>query len=199
MPDRDRDIIIEDPTLAAGFTQIPNQVLRRTGLSPGAKLAYVMLLSYAWQDGACFPGQETLARDMSVTDRSVRTYLKELQQHGLITIRQRGLNLTNLYVLHRLGSETISSPNAGPETISDQDRKQTPPPDRKSLPTTKKQSTNTQHTNEGKTNGSTHEPPPAPLDPRSMTLVERIAWTEERERNRKAIAQAERAMLGGRQ
>jgi len=33
-------------------------------------------------------------------------------------------------------------------------------------------------------------------DPRTMTLEERIAWTEERERARKAIARVERAMLG---
>jgi hypothetical protein len=34
-------------------------------------------------------------------------------------------------------------------------------------------------------------------DPRTMTLEERITWTEERERTRKAIARAERTMLGG--
>ncbi|HZG69531.1 MAG TPA: helix-turn-helix domain-containing protein [Herpetosiphonaceae bacterium] len=145
MSDRDRNIIIEDPTLAAGFTQIPNVVLRRLGLSPGAKLTYVMLLSYAWQDGACFPGQETLARDMGFTDRSVRTYLKELQEHGLITIRQRGLNLTNLYILNRLGPEVDSALRLGPEIISGPDRNQTTPLERKPLPTTNTQATKTQN------------------------------------------------------
>ncbi len=44
----ERHVIIEDEALAAGFTQIPNLVLRRPDLSPGAKLTYMVLLSYAW-------------------------------------------------------------------------------------------------------------------------------------------------------
>ena len=59
---RDPDIIVEDPTLAAGFTQIPNALLRRADISQGAKVVYMMLLSYAWQEGSCFPGQERLAQ-----------------------------------------------------------------------------------------------------------------------------------------
>ncbi len=38
-----------------------------------------MLLKYAWANDACFPGQITLAQDMGAAERSVRTYLKELE------------------------------------------------------------------------------------------------------------------------
>ena len=46
------------------------------------------------------PGQVTLAKDMGATDRSVRTYLKELEAAELLEIKQRGLGKTNLYRLH---------------------------------------------------------------------------------------------------
>jgi DNA-binding FadR family transcriptional regulator len=79
---------------------VPNFILTNPGISVGAKLAYAMLLKYAWQDDACFPGQVKLAEDMGATDRSVRTYLKELESAELLEIKQRGLGKTNLYRLH---------------------------------------------------------------------------------------------------
>src|SRR5215207_9487710 len=83
-----------------GYTQVPNHVLVSDRLSPGAKLTYAMLLKYAWQNDYCFPGQERLAKDMGVTDRSVRTYLQELEREQFITIKQRGLGKPNLYELN---------------------------------------------------------------------------------------------------
>ena len=65
----------------------------------GAKLAYAMLLKYAWDNGACFPGQVKLAEDMGAGERSVRTYLKELESASLLENTQRGLGKTNLYRL----------------------------------------------------------------------------------------------------
>ena len=41
-----------------------------------------------------------LAEDMGAGERSVRTYLKELETGGLLEIKQRGLGMTNLYRLH---------------------------------------------------------------------------------------------------
>ena len=143
---RERDIIIEDPTLAVGFTVIPNPLLRRQGISPGAKLTYLMLLSYAWQDDACFPGQETLAHDLCAGVRSVRRYLQELEDAGLVTIKQRGLGLTNLYILHRLSPANLADPAgaspSSPANLADQDRPQASDQDRPDLPTTNTQTDN---------------------------------------------------------
>ena len=99
---RERNIEIVGADLATrhGFTQVPNFILTNPVISVGAKLAYAMLLKYAWQDDACFPGQVKLAEDMGATDRSVRTYLKELEGAELLEIKQRGLGKTNLYRLH---------------------------------------------------------------------------------------------------
>src|SRR5436853_5926748 len=98
----DRNIVLRgaDVLTAKGFTQVPNHVLISATLSPGAKLTYAMLLKYAWQNDYCFPGQERLAKDMGVTDRSVRTYLHELERERFIGIKQRGLGRPNLYELN---------------------------------------------------------------------------------------------------
>ena len=102
----ERNIILKgaDVLSAKGFTQVPNHVLISNQLSPGAKLTYAMLLKYAWQNDFCFPGQERLAKDMGVTDRSVRTYLKELEAKKFVGIKQRGLGKPNLYELNLLPS-----------------------------------------------------------------------------------------------
>lgn len=94
------EIIGADPVTRHGFTQVPNVILTNKTLSVGAKLAYAMLLKYAWSEGACFPGQETLAADMGAAERSVRTYLKELESARFLEVQQRGLGKTNLYRLH---------------------------------------------------------------------------------------------------
>lgn len=96
------DIIVEDESWRTGFTQVPNVVLRHRTLSMGAKLAYAVLLSYAWQDGSCFHGQKRMGKDLGVTERAVRKYLAELEKHEVIEVTQRGLGKTNLYRLPRL-------------------------------------------------------------------------------------------------
>src|ERR1700726_2729465 len=99
LKERNIEIIGADPVTRHGFTQVPNFVLTKKDLSVGAKLAYAMLLKYAWNNDACFPGQLKLAEDMGSGERSVRTYLKELETGGLLEITQRGLGKTNLYRL----------------------------------------------------------------------------------------------------
>jgi hypothetical protein len=96
---RNIEIVGADPVTRHGFTQVPNFILTKKELSVGAKLAYAMLLKYAWADDACFPGQIKLADDMGAGERSIRTYLKELETAGLLEITQRGLGRTNLYRL----------------------------------------------------------------------------------------------------
>ncbi len=97
---RNIEIVGADPVTKHGFTQVPNVILTNKELSVGGKLAYAMLLKYAWSDNACFPGQQRLAVDMGAGERSIRTYLKELEEAGLLEVTQRGLGKTNLYRLH---------------------------------------------------------------------------------------------------
>jgi biotin operon repressor len=98
---KERNIVIKgaDALTVSGFTQVPNAILKSSEVSPTAKLTYAMLLSYAWQNDYCFPGQERLATDIGVSDRSVRTYLKELETKGLLSIKQQGQGRPNIYHL----------------------------------------------------------------------------------------------------
>jgi DNA-binding MarR family transcriptional regulator len=99
---KDRNIILKgaDAATARGFTQVPNFLLRSSKLSPGDKLAFAMLLSYAWQHDYCFPGQKRLGEDMGLDERNVRRHLKSLEAHGLLTIQRRGQGKTNIYELN---------------------------------------------------------------------------------------------------
>ena len=99
---RERNIILRgaDALSRHGFTQVPNSVLKSEKLSPGAKLTYTMLLSYAWQNDYCFPGQERLAKDMGSGLRSVVRYVQELEKKNFVKITKRGLGRPNLYELN---------------------------------------------------------------------------------------------------
>jgi len=99
---KERNIILKgaDAATAQGFTQVPNFLLKSNKLSAGDKMAFAMLLSYAWQNDYCFPGQARLAKDLGLSDRSVRTHLKSLERNGLLAIKRRGQGKTNVYELN---------------------------------------------------------------------------------------------------
>src|SRR6266852_895159 len=100
LKERNIELVGADPVTRQGFTQVPNFILTKKDISVGAKLSYAMLLKYAWDNDSCFPGQAKLAADMGAAERSIRTYLKELEGVELLEIVQRGLGKTNLYRLH---------------------------------------------------------------------------------------------------
>ena len=86
--------------LQGGFTQVPNFILRDSKISVGAKVAYAMFLSYAWDNDFCFPGQDRLAEDMGMSRSRVTEFVGELQRAGLVTIERRGQGKTNMYTIH---------------------------------------------------------------------------------------------------
>ncbi len=86
-----------DRRLTEGYTQIPNAILRATGISAGAKMLYGLLLSYAWQAAVCWPNQATLSSDAGCSVRNVQRWLAELEDAAFIKIHQQGLNRPNLY------------------------------------------------------------------------------------------------------
>jgi hypothetical protein len=95
-------VAFESPADQAGFTQLPNAVLRDPTISSPAKVAYALLRMYAWQGDGAYPGQEALATLMGVSPRSVRQYLRELEGQMLVRTQRRG-STSNLYVLLALG------------------------------------------------------------------------------------------------
>jgi len=95
--DRNIKLIGADALSIRGFTQVPNAVLKHKKISAGAKLTYTMLLSYAWHNDYCFPGQERLASDMGVGRTTANAYIKELSTKGFINVKRRGQGATNIY------------------------------------------------------------------------------------------------------
>jgi hypothetical protein len=89
-----------DPIALHGFTQLPNFILRNPDLSATAKTAYALLLSYAWHNNMCFPGQERLAEHMGTHVATVSRAMAELQEFSLIEIERRGQGKTNFYTIN---------------------------------------------------------------------------------------------------
>jgi DNA-binding transcriptional ArsR family regulator len=99
---KDRNLKLKGADIATqrGWTGVPNFILESDKISVGAKLTYAMLLKYAREMDECFPGQARLAKDIGNSERSVRSWLKELEAVGLIHIKQRGQGRPNLYTVH---------------------------------------------------------------------------------------------------
>ena len=100
IPVKEKTLIIEDDSLRGGFSQVPNVILRNPLLSANAKVIYCLLLSHAWQDNECFPGQDTLGEYMGCTSRQVRTILQELKRQKLIDWKRTGRS--SLYRIKKL-------------------------------------------------------------------------------------------------
>jgi AraC-like DNA-binding protein len=92
---RVEQIIVDSEMLRAGFAALPYLVLRDTKLSLGARLAYAILLMYAWQKESCFPGQTRMAQDLGTSERNLRRYLQDLRLRRYISWRRT--NGTNEY------------------------------------------------------------------------------------------------------
>ena len=88
-----------DPVSAGGFTQVPNCVLKDPKISSHAKIAYSMLLSYAWNNDKVFPGQERLAQDIGMARTTVTAAIGELAKAEYLEVTRRGQGKTNVYIL----------------------------------------------------------------------------------------------------
>lgn len=104
-------IVGGDALTLSGFTQVPNAALKSPNLTPGEKLAYGMLLSYAWNNDLCFPGQDRLATDIGVNRSTANGYLQGLKKKGWIKITRRGMGRTNLYEVN-LKAKVLKTKNA---------------------------------------------------------------------------------------
>jgi biotin operon repressor len=99
---KDRNLQLRGADIATqrGWTGVPNFILESKEISIGAKLTYAMLLKYAREDDECFPGQDRLAKDIGSSRQSVNTYIKELRDAGLVSIKRRGQGKPNIYTVH---------------------------------------------------------------------------------------------------
>lgn len=108
--ERYQNIVLQgfDPVSAGGFTQIPNILIRTPKLSSTTKLIYAQLLSYAWHNNMCFPGQERLAEDSGTSLATITRSIRELVDQGWLEVQRRGQGKTNMYVLKYVVDKTVN-------------------------------------------------------------------------------------------
>lgn len=99
---KQKTLIFQDANLRQGFAQVPNVVLRDARITGNEKILYALLLSYAWQDNECFPGQDLLAENMGLTLRSIGRLLNSLRKKKLIGWKRQGQGKVNIYHIRRL-------------------------------------------------------------------------------------------------
>jgi len=106
-----KTLIIDSPTLKQGFTAAPNAVLYESHLSVQARWLYCILLSFAWQENECWPGQERIAEVAGWHVNTVEKYLKELRDFGLVSWKRQGFGRPNVYYIHD-PSKALGNPDS---------------------------------------------------------------------------------------
>jgi hypothetical protein len=160
---------------------VPNWLMERTEISPGAKLTYGRLAQHAGRDGDCRPRQDTLARELGVGPRQIRRYLDELEVSGLVGEMRMGQGQANRYVFfeHLWITATDTLPldwsHPSSEPLDRTDPSSQPPfewthlsgPDRTHLSgpykeeeNPRREKTSRAHARPPKTNGDTRPSPP---------------------------------------
>ena len=89
--------IINPKPLTSGFAPIPNWLLCRPEVSFGAKATYARVIQFADKDGVAWPSQETLAKELGIKTRQVKTYIQELVRFSLIVACLTGMPASNSY------------------------------------------------------------------------------------------------------
>src|SRR5215210_7510779 len=106
--ERVQNIVLKgfDPVFQGGFTQVPNFLLKSPTLTANAKIVYAQLLSYAWRNNYCYPGQVRMAEDLGSTKSSVNRAILELEKAGWLEVAKRGQGKTNIYTLKYVVNES---------------------------------------------------------------------------------------------
>jgi hypothetical protein len=100
-------------------TCIPDWILSRPELSFGTKCLYGRLCRYAGQNGEAFPSAERLAQDLGSNVRSVRRWIKELVEWGLIEIEEKPGSVNRYFFLGHLWMEHVTPDNLSPQGCQD--------------------------------------------------------------------------------
>ena len=61
----DEEVELINPCKKFIFAPVPNWLMRREGVSAGAKLLYGRLCQYAGNNGECYPSIKTLAKELA--------------------------------------------------------------------------------------------------------------------------------------
>lgn len=79
-----------------GYGTVHKHVLQDSSLSPMAKLLYSLLCAYTGGSDHCYPSQKTMAEDLGATDRSIRKWMSELIDAGIVIQSKKNISISNV-------------------------------------------------------------------------------------------------------
>jgi Fe2+ or Zn2+ uptake regulation protein len=92
------------------FIQSENNFIRNPKYSVNQKMVYQCLQSYAGAVTSCFPSKSTIAKDLGLSEKTVYTILKQLENIGAILvinqITETNRKTSNMYMLADIDKET---------------------------------------------------------------------------------------------
>lgn len=94
-------------------------MLNVSQLSITARYLYCVLSRHCGKSEWCFPGQSTLGKELGISPRYIRDFIKELETNGLLSKQRTGFNRPNTYRLAKTlnsGKSHSSSMDKQPST-----------------------------------------------------------------------------------
>lgn len=138
--------------LKSGFTQIPNSLILAGGnLTDGEFRLYCVIKCHAFQKSFCFPGRETISKEMGASIAKVDRIKRLAISKGLIGKSRRGQGKTNIYRPKNIFFSEADESSVIPledlsvtrkEDIADNTKLNNYPDDRKSKTSNKEKTTN---------------------------------------------------------
>ena len=153
---------------------IPEALCRFTSLPAGPKICYGRLVRFAGEDGKCHPSVPTLASEIGVCARQCGTYLRQLEQQGLIRRVSRGKGQSNRFDFLWHGVFQDDQPRKHASALPRQDSSANPG---RNLPPEESHRRNRNPASRGGKFSSGADAQPRP----SMTEVELAAYADEQE------------------
>ncbi len=93
----------------ARYVNVPIPFLKDRRLTPIQKIVMVALKSYDWSGNGCYPSHETLARDLTISRRTVMRTIAALVRAGFVVVSKRPGGTTNYYTLCHFDTPSASS------------------------------------------------------------------------------------------
>lgn len=88
--------------------------------NPTAKVVLLALAKFSNAEGKCFPSQDTLAECACVSNKTVRSSLQWLIEHGYVRAESRE-GTSNLYIITSMEEEDMTDQTGGSVNITDED------------------------------------------------------------------------------
>jgi len=98
------------------FRKMYNDILSRADLTATAKLVYSVLADRQGENGYCWPGIRTLAKDIGASKGAVERAVNRLEAAGLITANRGNKGYNNKYVITVPETETLPAHEGVPKT-----------------------------------------------------------------------------------